>query len=208
MIWYQERGEHFSHTGASKEAGLSIPSAVQLNYAKKDFHQMFLSGELDAVTGTSLGRGKAHVSGIDRHRPNFGSNPDIITLFPDLRQEAIRFFKKTGVYPPHHTTAIRESILNEHPWAAISLMEAFEESKRIAMGRLRQTPPTLLVFGEQYIQDIDEVFGPDPFPYGVKINAKAFDMAQTFSLQQGLTERKQPLEEIFPQEVIYREERM
>ena len=210
MVWYQERGEHFSHTGASAEAGLELPKTVELHYAKTDFNTMYLRGELDATAGLGirLGGGGAFSSGIDRSRASLPENPDIVTLFPDPRKEAIRFFKKTGIYPPHHTTVVRESILAEHPWVAISLMEAFEESKRIAIERLRQLPPTLMVFGQLYLKELDEVFGPDPFPYGIKANTEAFDMAQTFSVQQGLTERKQPLEEIFPQEVIYREERL
>ena len=98
--------------------------------------------------------------------------------------------------------------MTEHPWVTISLMEAFEESKRIAIQRLRQMPPTLMVFGQQYLMELDEIFGPDPYVYGVKANAKAIDMAQAFSVQQGLTARRQPLDEIFPQEVLYREERL
>jgi len=208
MEWYQERGRHFSHTGASAEAGLPSPSSVKLHYAKTDLNTMYLNGEVDASATLYFGMRGPHGSAIDRSRPDLSGNPDIVTLFPDPRQEAIRFFKKTGVYPPHHTTAVRESILEEHPWVAISLMEAFEESKRIAIERLRQNPPTLMVFGPQYIRELDEIFGPDPFPYGIKANAKAFDMAQTFSVQQALTDRKQPLDEIFPREVIYREERL
>jgi 4,5-dihydroxyphthalate decarboxylase len=212
MVWYQERGEHFSHTGAAKEAGLTLPSGVTLHYAKTDFGTMFLKGELDATTGLGIRLGGTlgggFGSGLDRLRVATPENPDVVPLFPDPRQEAIRFFKKTEVYPPHHTTVIRESIVEEHPWVAISLMEAFEESKRIAIERLRQSPPTLLVFGQLYLRELDEIFGPDPFTYGIKDNAKAFDMAQTFSMQQGLAERKQPLEDIFPQEVIYREERL
>jgi 4,5-dihydroxyphthalate decarboxylase len=208
MVWYQERGEHFSHTGASVEAGLAFPSKVTLHYAKTDFGTMYLMGELDASTSISVGPEMGPVSGIDREHASISGNTDIVTLFPDPRQEAIRFFEKTGIYPPHHTTAVRESILEEHPWVAISLMEAFEESKRLAVERLRQLPPTLMVFGQHYLRELDEIFGPDPYPYGIKANAKAFDMAQTFSVQQELTERKQPLDEIFPQEVIYREERL
>ena len=68
-------------------------------------------------------------------------------------------------------------------------------------------PPSLLVFGQQYLREIKEIFGADPFRYGIRANAAALDMAQTFSVQQELTEHKQPLEEIFPQEVIYLEER-
>jgi len=96
--------------------------------------------------------------------------------------------------------------VDEHPWVVHSLMEAFEESKRLSIERLQQSPPSLLVFGPHYLRDLDEVFGPDPFPYGIKANAKAMDMAQTFSFQQKLTPRKQPLDEIFPKEAFYREE--
>jgi 4,5-dihydroxyphthalate decarboxylase len=208
MLWYQERGRHFSHTGASLEAGLKMPEAVQLNFARTDFNTMCRNKELDATCGLGLGRGRNIVSGIDRRHSDDGVNEDMVTLFPDPKEESVRFFKKTGVYPPHHTTVIRESIVQEHPWVAISLMEAFEESKRIAAQRLQQSPPTLMVFGAHYLQEIEEIFGSDPYVYGVQVNAKAFDMVQGFSVQQGLTERKQPWDEIFPQEVIYMEERL
>jgi len=206
MVWYQERGEHFSHTGAAAEAGLKFPSGVALHYAKTDLGMMLIKGELDASAPIALGAGAG--SGIDRSRADISTNADIVTLFTNPRQEAIRFYRKTGVYPPHHATVARESILEEHPWVAISLMEAFNESKRIAMERLRRLPPTLMVFGEYYLKDIDEIFGSDPYSYGIKANARVFDMAQTFSVQQGLTEHKQPLDEIFPLEVIYSEERL
>jgi 4,5-dihydroxyphthalate decarboxylase len=207
MEWYQERGEHFSHTGASREAGLSLPSKVKINYAKNDFGTMYANGELDANTGLGFGMGQGRISGIDRAHVSVTGNPEIVTLFPDPRQESIRFYRKTGIYPPHHTTVVRESILDQHPWAAISLMEAFEESKRIAIERINQTPPTLMVFGEQYLREVREIFGDDPFQYGIRANARAIDMAQTFSVQQELTEHKQPFDELFPHEVMIREER-
>jgi 4,5-dihydroxyphthalate decarboxylase len=205
MIWYQERGKHFSHTGAAAEAGLTLPPTLTLHYAKNDLGTMYLSGELDASMGLE---GAGVNSGIDRKRTDLSQSTDIERLFSDPRQEAIRYFKKTNVYPPHHTTIIRESILDEFPWVAVSLMEAFNESKRIAIERLHKLPPTLMVFGTQYLRELDDIFGSDPYPYGIMSNAKAFDMAQTFSVQQGLTECKQPLDEIFPREVIYSEERL
>lgn len=205
MIWYQERGEHLSHTGAAAEAGLKFPPEVTLHYAPKDLGTMLVEGKLDASAPIALG---AAGSGIDRVHVDLSRNPDIVTLFSNPHQESLRFFKKTGVYPPHHATVVRESVLEEHPWAAVSLMEAFEAAKKAAMQRLRQMPPTLMVFGEHYLREIDDIFGPDPYPYGIKANARAFDLAQSFSVQQGLTGRKQPLDEIFPREIIYREERI
>ncbi len=175
MIWYQERG------GTSS-------TRVKLYKTETDLMTMFHRNELDASPATGL-----ELSSV---------NPDLVNLFPDPREEAIRFFKKTGVFPPHHTTVVRESILQEHPGAAISLVNAFEESKRIATERLHKSPPTLLVFGEYYLQEVKEIFGSDPYPYGIKANAKTFEIMQTFSVQQGLTEQKQPLNEIFPEELI------
>ena len=217
MIWYQSRGQHFSHTGASAEAGLPPPKNVDLRYTDTDFDTMFAKGELDAVTGLGLRGGRAGMDGYGRgggaggsagleRRGSGAQQVDVTTLFPDVRQEQTRFFKKTGVYPPNHCTIVRESIINEHPWVTLSLMEAFEEAKRLSIERLNQSPPSLLVWGPHFLRDVDEVFGPDPFPYGIKANAAAFDMAQTFSVQQKLTERKQPLDEIYPQEAFYREE--
>lgn len=206
LTWFQERGEHFSHTGAAFEAGLKLPSTVTLHYAGEDLGTLFLRGELDASAPVALGAGAG--SGIDRDHTHLLQNSGLVTLFSNPRQEAIRFFKKVGFSPPHHVTVVRESILDEHPWVAVNLMQAFEESKRIAIERLRRLPPSLMVFGEHYLKEATEIFGPDPYPYGIKFNAKAFDMVQTFSVQQGLTEHKQAWEEIFPREVIYREERL
>lgn len=206
MVWYQERSEHFSHTGASADAGLSLPKGVTIHHASTDLKSLMAKGELDAIFGIKLTGGVG--SGMDRPHIDLSKNADIITLFSDPRQEAIRFYKKHGVFPTHHTTVVRESILKEQGWVATSLMEAFEESKRIAVQRLRQSPPSLMIFGEHYLKEVDATFGTDPYHYGIKANARDIEMVQTFSVQQGLTERKQPLDEIFPKEIIYREEQL
>lgn len=201
MIWYQERGEHYSHSGAT---GLQTPPGVELRYASEDFATMFLKGELDA----SLGIGGLSRSALDRTKVDLSTDPRFTTLFPSPREEAIRYFKSTGVYQPHHVTVIRESIVKQHPWAARSLMEAFQQSKDLAIQRLRQQQPTLMVFGASWLKEVHDVFGDDPFPYGLAANAKALDMAQTYSVEQSLSGRKQSLEEILPEEIMIMEERL
>ena len=81
---------------------------------------------------------------LERKSEDIRNNPDFTLLFDDPRAEAIRYFRKTGIYPPQHTTAVRESVLHEHPWVAMSLLNAFEEAKQIAIGRMRHQ--TLFVF--------------------------------------------------------------
>jgi hypothetical protein len=88
----------------------------------------------------------------------------------------------------------------------MSLLNAFEEAKRLAMSRTRQQ--TLFVFQNHYLEEVRQLMGADPFAYGVKANAAAIDMIQTISVEQSLSPRKQPLDEIFPVEVLIAEERL
>jgi 4,5-dihydroxyphthalate decarboxylase len=164
------------------QSGGPLPSMVTLLYANTGLGTMYLNGELDA----SIGLGGLAGLGIDRSRADLSESADVVTLFSDPHQEAICFFNTTVVYPPHHTTVVRESILDKHSWVAISLMEAFNKSKRIAIERLRRLPPTLVVFGEYYLKDLDKIFRPNPFPYSIRDNVKAFDWLKHFQCSMAL----------------------
>jgi 4,5-dihydroxyphthalate decarboxylase len=199
MEWVQTRGEHYSHTGAS---GTKPP--VKLSYANAAESVLFLRGEIDAAM--SWGEGTGGGSALAREGVDIRSNPDFSLLFSDPKAEAVRYFQKNHIYPPHHTTAVRESILNEHPWVAMSLLNAFNDAKKLAIERA--TRNTLFVFTAHYLDEVKNVLGPDPFVYGVKTNAAAIDMVQTISAEQSLTPKKQPIDEIFPEEVLIAEERL
>ena len=112
---------------------------------------------------------------------------------------------------------VRESILEEHPWVATSLYEAFEEAQRLVMERLYEYhgfisylggPPSMLLFSRHDLEKQRQVFGDNPYAYGLKANAKLVDMVQTYSVEQGLTKEKQPLDELIPQEILLAEERL
>ena len=204
MIWYQERTEEHSIGGGV--GGFEPPPGLDFRFAPTDFATMFLNREIDA--GSIL----HHPAGSSLERPkrDLTGHPKLKLLFRDPKAEAIRYYKKSGVYPHHHTTAIRESIIQEHPWVATSLMEAFEEAKSLASARLLGRGggplPSLRMFGRQELDEQRRAFGDDPYKYGVKANAKSIDNVLTYSVEQGLTPRKQSLEEIFPEEVLIAEQ--
>ena len=85
------------------------------------------------------------------HRPRAHPGParrprGVPFAVPGRPGEAARYFAKTGVFPTHHATALRESIAREHPWAAASLLDAFTEAQRIVTERTYRQPPSALVF--------------------------------------------------------------
>jgi 4,5-dihydroxyphthalate decarboxylase len=197
MIWYMERSERFSHGGASKFAP---PQGIEFHYATSDLGSMFQRGELDAaVTYLSA-------SSMDRPKASLLGHPDYMLLYQDPEAEGLRYFRKHGVYPPQHTTVIRESLVQQHPWLARVLVQGFEQSKQLALQRLYKQPPSLVAFASAALARQRAVMGDDPYPYGLRNNARAIDMIQTFSVEQGLTPKKQAWQDIFPEEILVMED--
>jgi 4,5-dihydroxyphthalate decarboxylase len=197
MEWFMSRSPSYSHGGAL--GGFKPPLGLKFSYAPKDLGTMLLEGKMDAAHyqfGAGLDRGKAD---MNRHHK-------LRYLFPDRQTEAIRYYKKNGFFPAHHLTVVREEILQEHPWVATALLEAFEKSKKIAIERIPPRGPSLIVFAEQALREQREIFGEDPFQYGFKANADVIDTVQTYSVEQGLTEKKQPVDELFAEEILLSEE--
>ena len=203
MEWYQERSQRLSHGGATE---FKPPTGVRFHYAATDFGTMLLAGELD-VAITYLGEEN---SKMERSKVDLSRNPKFKPLFGDVRREGTRLFKKLGFVPPHHITVVRESLLREQPWVALSLMDAFQRAKDLTLERLSRSPFTIstLIFGPQMLAEQRATLGDDPHVYGVKANAGAIEMAQTFSLEQGLTSSRQPWDELFPEEVLIAEDRI
>ena len=156
MEWFMARSPRFSHGGAL--GGFKPPPGLKFSYATKDMATMLLNGELDAAH-------YQYGAAVDRSNVDLSNHPNFRYLFPDRQTEAIRYYKKNGFFPAHHTTVIRESILQEHPWVANSLFEAFERSKALANERLYPRGPSLLVFAAQEIEEQRSAFGDDPFRY-------------------------------------------
>ena len=47
------------------------------------------------------------------------------------------------------------------------------------------------------LDEIDEVFGGDPWPDGIDANRKTLEALVTYLYEQGLTAKKMPIEDIF-----------
>ncbi len=154
--------------------------------------QMFEDGELDAYVSFYLPK-------LFRE-----GSPRVRRLFPNSREVEREYFRRTGFFPIMHMLVMRRDIYERHPWAAISLLEAFIESKRLGFNRLRDVGAlavTIPWLGSE-IEEIDDLFGGDPFPYGFMQNRAIIDAMTRYSYEQGLTPRKFEPEELFAPETI------
>jgi 4,5-dihydroxyphthalate decarboxylase len=178
-----------NEAGRIEKVELSLPAGVTLRREpEKTLSGMIASGELDCVI-------------IARPPDCFRQgHPDVVRLFPDFEEIEQRYYRDTHVYPIMHIIALRKAILDDNPWIARNLLNAFEESKRRSLERLfdpavsRYPVPWLA----DYARRTSEMFGGDPFPYGIEPNRPTLELFLRYCHEQGIAHRLARPEEIFP----------
>src|SRR4029079_12781564 len=75
--------------------------------------ELLKCGEVDAIYVPELPRSTVE------------GGPDFRRLFRDRRAETRRYIKRTGILPITHTIVMRQSLSDEQPWIADSLIKAF-----------------------------------------------------------------------------------
>jgi 4,5-dihydroxyphthalate decarboxylase len=127
-------------------------------------------------------------------------HPDVVRLFPSPEERERTSYLDTGVWPIMHVIAMRRQVLQDHPWAARNLYNAFEESKNRSVRRLLDPAVSRypLPWLPGYAARMAELMGGDPFPYGIEPNRATVTQLLRYAHQQGIAHRLATPEEVFP----------
>ncbi len=151
----------------------------------KNIDRMLLDGELEAAIYPDT-------------LPSIRSrSPQVGLLFPDSKQAEIDYYRKSGIFPIMHTVVIRNEILEKHPWAAVSVLQGFQQAKELCYQRMQNPRNLALVWGQEIMREQEAVFGKDPWPYNLEDNRKALEAAVRYAFDQGMTKTKPSIEELF-----------
>ena len=188
--WYQAGA---NAPGREEKVELNLPEGVKLTRVKdKSLSELLAAGEIDCAI-------------IARPPTCFlEGHPDIVRLYPDYLEMEEQSFEQTGVWPIMHIIAMKKHILDEHPWAARNLYNAFLESKRRSVERLLDPAISRypLAWLPTYARKMQGIFGDDPFPYGIEENRATWEQMALYTYQQGIAHRQFTPEEIFPKGIM------
>jgi 4,5-dihydroxyphthalate decarboxylase len=147
---------------------------------------MLSAGELDAVLHPDL------------IRPLINKDPNVDRLFSDYRKEEAAYFQRTGIFPIMHVLGIKREILQRHPWVAVSMVNAFERAKSLAMQRMQNPRIVPLAWYREEWEEQEKVLGSDPWEYGLsERNRKTLGTLAGYAHEQGLVKRPLLLDELF-----------
>lgn len=181
--------------GALKSAGahgnpsampLLKPAPIEINTSGKSMSKLLAEGVVDAVIAS-------------RSVEGLGKNPDIARLIPDFRAVEKDYYRRTRIFPVMHVVVIRREIYDAHPFVAQSMYDAFCASKKHAydlmreLGALRYMLPWLT----DDVDEIEAVFGGDPWPYGIEANRPTLETLVAYLADQNLISRKIQIEKLF-----------
>lgn len=172
VTWVLSGDEHVA-------AYVPPPNVVPAGPGKK-LGQMLLDGEMDAVIG----------AGID--------SPDVVPLVPDPDAAAVTALRDRGLYPINHLVVVRDEVLRRHPDAAAAVFEAFAESKRRYVTRLRAGAIAAPDAADRLHTRVMAVTGwPDPLPYGIEPNRDVLESLLAQARAQHILRAEASLDALF-----------
>ena len=200
--WYIGRTKDVSH-GVLLGLDKDPPPGISLNWLDESqtLDVMLNEGQIDGAWGFAphYDRGTENFKNIDRYggTPVVG-NPRIRRLFSDGGRSIITdYHQKTGIIPVNHMVVVKQHILDKYPWVALELYKAFSRSKELAFEQARTAGAGYFFFVEEIVKQQAELFGKDPYPLGIRANARMLDVLMQASFKEGLTKKLARVEEIF-----------
>jgi 4,5-dihydroxyphthalate decarboxylase len=178
--WVQSRADRLAHGLPADVKVTPAPTGVELS-------DMLERGEIDFLTTAnnpvSFRRGA----------------PTVRRLFPNYRELEQDHYRRTKIYPIMHTVVLRRDVYDANPWVAQSLYQALCEAKERCYRMLLETgsPKASFAWLQPMIEEEQAIIGRDWYPYGIEQNRESIEALLQYDHEQGLTERRVALEELF-----------
>ena len=182
-----------NEAGRVEKVELDLPHGMKLTrITDKSLSQLLANGDIDCAL-------------IARPPDCFRQgHPDVVRLFPDYWDMEQDYYQRTKVWPIMHIVSLQKRVLDSDPWVARNLFDAFLESKRRSLERLLDPAVSRypLAWLPAYARQMNDLFGGDPFPYGIEENRPTLEQFLRYTYEQGIAKRHATPEEIFPEGVM------
>jgi 4,5-dihydroxyphthalate decarboxylase len=152
-----------------------------------DESDLLESGDVDALF--HAGEPRAFIEG----------HPKVARLFPDYRSVERAYFARTGIFPIMHAVAIKRDVVQQNPWLAEAVFNAYSQAKQMSYEYMAKDA---WLFGSLpwFAQEFEEtraLMGENFYSYGIAPNRKTLEALFRYSHQQGLSSRELTIEELF-----------
>ncbi len=129
--------------------------------------------------------------------PSLLANASVQRLFASPRDVEVNYFRRTRILPIMHVVALQRKLVDHHPELPEKLFRLYSEAKRWAQRWRRAIPSLAEAWPNSYLDEEREIFGSDPWAYGLEANRHVLDTFLGYCHAQGITAKKIAADEIF-----------
>ena len=119
-------------------------------------------------------------------------------LFEDPKAVEREYYRETSIFPIMHAIVLEDELLEEEPWVVQSLYDGFQRAKEMGLSVLDRPRELPLVWADVYEDEEREVFGEDPWEYGLtEDNVTAVETLAGYAHEQGVAAERYEIEDLF-----------
>lgn len=169
-----------------------VPTGLEVEYAGKDVDlgDMLEAGEIDALISA------------DVPKCVLAKSPKVGRLFEDYEAVERDYYRRTGIFPIMHAVVVTRELATKRPDLVQAVYKGFCEAKDqmaeqyvkgMTFNNMNMMHPWLTAL----IGENRDLMGDDWWPYGIEANRAAIDAVLRYHHEQGLTERRFAIEDVF-----------
>ena len=169
-----------------------VPAGVEIEWAgrKVDLGDMLEAGEIDALTSA------------DTPTCILEKSPKVGRLFEDYERLEQDYYRRTGIFPIMHAVVVKRELALEAPEVVRAVYNGFcaakdQMAEQYVKGMTFNNMTMMLPWLTKLIGESRDLLGADWWPYGIQANRAALDAILRYHHEQGLTQRRFTIEDIF-----------
>lgn len=182
------------------EGGINSPRKANPQIDLRPDKEISISALADGDTvSAALAEGRINAMIGSRVPDCFKTSPNVVRLFPDYRRVERDYFARTGFFPIMHTLVFREKLYRDNPWIAESMYRACQASKEAALEKMRFSAAlcTMSPWLPADMEEIDDLFGGDAWPYGLEANRDHLGTMARYLVEEGFLPTAPSLGDLF-----------
>ena len=124
----------------------------------------------------------------------------IVRVIDDVHAVQRDWYAKTRFFPAVHVIVVREAALKARPQLGAEICQAYDQARAIAYRQIQNERMTSVPFMRGFADEMMELCGDDPWPYGVERNRAELEVLLGLAHGDGYTKRRLSVDELFDPE--------
>jgi hypothetical protein len=155
------------------------PENVVPNESGRSLEELLHEGELTAIVGVEA------------------ETPDLAPLIPDPAEAGFAALRSRGLYPINHLIVVKDELLEARPELGAELFDVFARAKGQYVNRLRHGPIESPTAADRMYQQVLDITGSDPLPYGIEPNRAVLEGLMRHAVDQRILDHPMDLQSLF-----------